>query len=268
MITKMLIKLFMILVIAYLVALACAVVLSDSLIFPVPPASYRDKPGTLKLKTVEGAEITTVYLEAPAAEKILIYSHGNGEDIGSIFNFLRNFQRRGISVLAYDYPGYGTSSQQPSESGSYAAADAVYTFATQTLNFAPGQIVLYGFSLGSGPSCWLAERYPVDRMILDGAFVSAFRVVTGKKLFPIDKFDNISRLKGIDCPVLLIHGTEDQIVPFWHAQENWKVLHGEKQKLWVQGAGHLNVPEVAGSLYWETVTSFIKPIDNIEHTYQ
>lgn len=262
--TKMLIKLFLVLGVAYLVAVTYAVVTSDSIIFPVPPSSYEDTPDTLKLKTTTGAKITAMYLEAPDSEQLLIYSHGNKEDIGTAIDFLENFQKRGISVLVYDYPGYGTSSQEPSERGVYAAADAVYTYATQTLNFVPEQIVLYGYSLGSGPSCWLAERYPVGRIILYGAFTSTFRVITHAKLLPFDKFDNISRLKNIDCPVLLIHGIEDKTVPLSHAQKNWKVLRGEKQRLWVEGAGHTNVSEVAGSLYWDTLESFIKQSHSFE----
>ena len=262
----MLLKLFLVLGIAYLATLVVAAFISDSMIFPVPPASYEDTPDTLKLKTDRGADITVKYLEAPGSEKLLIYSHGNSEDLGMTLDFLENFQKREISVLVYDYPGYGTSSQEPSESGVYAAADAVYKFATQTLNFAPEQIVLYGHSLGSGPSCWLAERYPIDRMILYGAFTSTFRVMTRVKLLLLDKFDNFSRLKNIDCPVLLIHGMEDRTIPLWHAKKNWKVLRGEKQKLWVQGAGHTDVSKVASSRYWDTVTSFIKNTDNVEQT--
>ncbi len=260
----MLLKLFLILAITYTALTLCSVGISDRIIFPEIPASYEDGPDTLKLKTSKGATITTVYLKAPDSKQLLLYSHGNGEDIGRLLDFLKNFQKRGISVLVYDYPGYGTSSDKPTESGVYAAADAVYKFATETLNFAPEQIVLYGYSIGSGPSCWLAERYTVNRIILDGAFTSAFRVMTRVKLFPNDKFDNLSRFKNIDCPILLIHGTEDRIVPFWHARKNWKVLRGEKQKLWVKGAGHVNLPEVAGSLYRDTVESFIKKAHSFE----
>ncbi len=230
------------------------------------PTSYEDNDNTIKLKTGEGAEITASYLEAPESRQLLIYSHGNREDIGMTLDYLKKFQKQGISVLVYDYPGYGTSSHKPSERGVYAAADAVYTFATEALNFAPDQIVLYGYSLGSGPSCWLAERYPVGGMVLNGAFTSAFRVVTRLKLLPLDKFNNLSRLKNVKCPTLLIHGTEDRTVPFWHAEKNWKVLHGEKQKLWVEGAGHTNIPEVAGPLYWNTIISFIKQANDIEQT--
>ena len=90
--------------------------------------------------------------------------------------------------------------------------------------------------------------------------------MTRIKLFPSDKFDNFSRFKNIDCPILLIHGKMDRIIPFQHAEKNWKVLRGEKQKLWVEGAGHVNLPEVAGSLYWDTVESFIKQAHGFEQT--
>ena len=262
----MLLKSLLVLAILYLVIVICSDSVSNAIIFPTIPSSYEDDDNTLKLETRKGAKITIRYLEAPESRQLMIYSHGNGEDMGRSLNHLKEFQKRGISVLVYDYPGYGTSSHKPSEDGVYAAADAVYTFATETLNFAPGQIVLYGYSLGSGPSCWLAERYPIGRLILDSAFTSSFRVVTKIKLLPVDKFDNLNRLKTIECPTLLIHGTQDQVVPFWHAEKNWKVLHGEKQTLWVEGAGHNNIPNVAGPLYWKTIISFIKQPNDIEQT--
>jgi fermentation-respiration switch protein FrsA (DUF1100 family) len=61
---------------------------------------------------------------------------------------------------------------------------------------------------------------------------------------------------------------KDQIVPFSHARKIWKVLRGEKQKLWVEDAGHTNLPEVAGPLYWNTVISFIKQAHDIEQTIE
>lgn len=262
----MLVKFLLILAIFYLVIVVCSDSLSNAIIFPTFPSSYEDDDNILKLETNRGAKISACYLKAPGSSQLLLYSHGNCEDIGTILNHLKKFQERGISVLVYDYPGYGTSSHKPTEDGVYAAADAAYKFAIETLNFTSEQIVLYGYSLGSGPSCWLAERYPIGRLILAGAFISSFRVVTQIKLLPTDKFDNFNRLKKIECPILMIHGTQDRIVPFWHARKNWKVLRGEKQKLWVEGAGHTNITEVAGPLYWNTVISFIKQANDIEQT--
>jgi pimeloyl-ACP methyl ester carboxylesterase len=237
---------------------AYAVIRADDLIFPAPPSSYQDDEDIIKLKASDGETISAYHLKATNSDRLLIYSHGNGEDIGNARPFLELFRKLGISVLAYDYPGYGTSSGQPSENGCYAAIEAAYKYATETLGYQPGQITLYGRSLGSGPSSWLAEREPVSGLIFDGAFTSTFRVMTGIKLLPWDKFDNYARLPNINSPILIIHGTHDRTVPFSHAVKNWEAIKGSKYKLFVDGASHGNLIEVAGAEYWNSVTPFIK----------
>ncbi len=259
MITNISLLLLVALGLVYLSGIVYAASVADRMIFPHVPVSYTNGFETIKLKASDGADITATYLKAPGSQRLVIYSHGNGVDLGMVRDYLKVFQAAGISILAYDYPGYGTSSGQASESGVYAAADATYLYATQTLNFAPEQITLYGRSLGSGPSCWLAERYPVDRLILDGAFSSAYRVMTRIKILPWDKFDNLARLRSsITCPTLVIHGRQDSTVPFSHAEQIWAALRGEKHKLWVEGAGHNNLRQVARPIYWDTVLPFIR----------
>jgi pimeloyl-ACP methyl ester carboxylesterase len=237
---------------------AYALIYADGMIFPAPLSSYQQDAGIFKLPSRDGETIATYHLPAAGAQNLLLYSHGNGEDIGLARPFLELFTRAGIAVLAYDYPGYGTSSGRPSEAGTYAAIEAAYRHATETLGYRPEQITLYGRSLGSGPSSWLAEREPVAGLILDGAFTSTFRVLTGYKLLPWDKFDNHARLSKIRCPILIIHGTLDQTVPFSHALKNWKRIEGPKHRLFVEGAHHGNVIELAGREYWDTVLPFIQ----------
>ena len=234
-----------------------AAICANNLIFPAPPSSYLDNDQTLKLKASDGESISAYFLKADSSDRLLIYSHGNGEDIGQIRPLLQNFQQLGISVLAYDYPSYGTSTGQSSEFGTYAAIDVTYRYATETLGYSPKKIILYGRSLGSGPSTWLAEHELVAGLILDGAFTSTFRVMTGIKLLPWDKFDNYARLPNIKCPILMIHGTEDRVVPFTHAQKNWKRIKGAKYKLFVQGAEHGDLIENASDDYWNIVRPFI-----------
>jgi len=232
--------------------------ISDSMIFPAPAASYEDGPDILKLESSTGDIISAYFLRAPDAKDVLLYSHGNGEDIGHIRPLLEEYQKRGISVLAYDYPGYGTSTGKPSEAGVFAAAEAAFLYLTNERNYAPEAITLYGRSLGSGPSCWLAERYPVSGLILDGAFSSTFRVMTGIKLLPFDKFDNLARLPKLECPVLIIHGKQDIVVPFSHALKNETVLKIPAETFWIETANHNNLIETAGNRYWEVVLGFIK----------
>jgi len=258
MISNIIILLLTILLIAYSGLNLYAVVRADALIFPAPEPSYKDDDSIIKLQASDGEKISAYHLEVEKPEKLLLYSHGNGEDIGQIRNLLELFQKQGISVLCYDYPGYGTSTGKPSENGCYAAIEAAYTYATETLGYSSDQIVLYGRSLGGGPTTWLATKYPVDAIILDGTFTSTFRVLTGVKVLPWDRFDNYARLPKIENPILLIHGTADRTVPFTHAQKNWERITGPKYRLFVNGAGHNNLIDIAGPEYWDIVLPFIK----------
>lgn len=235
-----------------------AVIRAEDLIFPAPPSSYQDDADILRLQASDGERISAYFLKSTESDRLLLYSHGNGEDIGDARPLLQAFQKLGFSVLAYDYPGYGTSSGQPSEDGCYAAIETAYTYATEALGYAPENITLYGRSLGSGPASWLAERKPVSGLIYEGAFTSTFRVMTKVKLLPWDVFDNYARLPNIKCPVLVIHGTDDRTIPFSHALKNWDAIQNSKYQLFVEGAGHNNLIELAGPAYWEMVTPFIQ----------
>jgi pimeloyl-ACP methyl ester carboxylesterase len=230
---------------------------SEALIFPAPPSSYEDDAGIIKLTTKLGDRIACYHLRATKAKKLLLYSHGNGEDIGNARDFLKNFPQHDISVIAYDYPGYGTSTGKPSEAGCYAAIETVYAYATEQLGYAPENIILYGRSLGSGSASWLAQQVPVAGLIFECAFTSTFRVLTRVKLLPWDRFNNYARLQKIKCPTLLLHGTADEIVPLSHAEKNWTAIRSKKQKLFIDGAGHNDIVEVAGRTYWDTVLPFI-----------
>jgi fermentation-respiration switch protein FrsA (DUF1100 family) len=231
---------------------------ADRHIFPAPVSSYQNDANIVPLPTSAGDEIATSYRHVASADKLLLYSHGNGTDIGRVSPFINAMEQHGVAVLTYDYPGYGTSTGSPSESGCYAAIEAVFQYATQTLGYSPDQIILYGRSLGGGPTTWLAQRKPIAGLILDGAFSSAFRVKTQRKLLLWDKFDNLARLPTLKCPAMIIHGTDDRVVPFSHAERNFQALPGPKYRLFVDGAGHNGLIRTAGPKYWEHVIPFIK----------
>jgi pimeloyl-ACP methyl ester carboxylesterase len=241
----------------YLFFLLYGVFFGDRLIFQPPPPSYADTDGVLKVTTRKGSIISVDYMHNPKAVHTILYSHGNAEDLGDIQEVLHQFNGHGFSVIAYDYSGYGTSSGQPSENAGYADISAVYDYAVRKIGLRPEHILLLGRSVGGGPSLDLAVRESVGGLILESSFVSAFRVVTTIPLFPIDKFNNLKKVKAVSCPVLVIHGKQDSIIPFWHGERLYEEVTLPKMKLWVDNAHHNDLIPRAGEEYWKTLERFV-----------
>lgn len=253
---SMLIDLLVLFVVLYLGLCLFALFFAKGMIFPAPATSYTENELIFKLPLREGEEVAALYLPNPEAEFTLLYSHGNGEDLGYSLPLLRDFQEKGFAVMAYDYPGYGLSDGKPSESGSLQAAAAAFTYLVTLKDTDPGKIILYGRSLGSGPSYYLASRKVVAGMIIDGGFSSTFRVMTRRRILPWDIFDNVARAAEVRCPVLLIHGKQDATVPFSHAAFMAKRLPGRVETLFIEEAGHNNLIELASEDYWDAILNF------------
>lgn len=247
---------------AYLGLMVMTWLLADSIIFPVPPSTYTDAPNQPKLSTADGQEVTAVYLPNPAATHVLLFAHGNKMDLGKAEERLQAYRAHGWSVFAYDFPGYGTSTGAPSEAGCYAAQAAAYAYLTRIKQIPPDKIVLYGLSLGGGPSVDLASREPIGGIILEGAFLSAFRVITRWRVLPWDYFDNIAKIAQVRAPLLSIHAQEDKTVPFIHGKLLNEAHPGPKSHLWVKGAGHNNILEIAPADYWDALERFRASLTN------
>lgn len=229
---------------------------ADTMIFLPSPSSYRDDASLVKIPTGGRPTITARHLPCPGADATILYSHGNAEDLGDIRGDLERYCEHGFSVIAYDYRGYGTSQGRPSEKASYTDIDAVYEYLIRQARIRPETIIVQGRSVGAGPSVDLAVRRPVAGLILESAFVTAYRVLTRIPLFPFDKFDNLRKIGKVPCPVLVIHGKGDTIVPFWHGEMLYQRAQEPKMNLWVEGADHNDFRLVAGDEYWKTLARF------------
>jgi len=239
-----------------------ALIFAERMIFPRPSSSYQDNDQIIKLPLDNGEVFTALYLPNPKAEFTLLYSHGNGEDIGHLLPLFEIYHQFGFAVFAYDYPGYGTSEGRPTVKNTYEAIDAVYQFLTDDLEIAPAKIIAYGRSVGVGPSVHLAGRRPLGGLIIESAFVSAFRVMTRIPILPWDKYNNLKKLPSVDCPLLVIHGTDDEVIAFWHGQALFERANSPKEYFWVQGAGHNNLLDFSGKVYWETIGKFAQGLKN------
>ena len=228
----------------------------DSMVFLPHPRSYRDNTRFVKVRAEDGVRLTALYLPNPQARYTLLFSHGNAEDLGDDLEFLESLQQAGFAVLAWDYRGYGTSEGAPSERTLYSDGQAVYDYLVRELKTPPERILVFGRSLGSVPAVDLAARQPVAGLILEGGLTSGQRVLLPFPLFPFDRFRNLERMGRVRCPVLVIHGTADEVIPFRHGEALFRAAREPKRNWWVENAGHNDLAYLAGPEYGRKLREF------------
>ncbi|MCW3101126.1 MAG: alpha/beta hydrolase fold protein [Chthonomonadaceae bacterium] len=241
----------------YLGLFCYAYFFTEKTIFQPPPSSYQDTDRRIfKLPSGDGAQISAVYLPNPKARYTLLYSHGNAEDIGQNLQMFTKLKEMGFAVLAYDYHGYGTSPGTPTEANAYQDEEAAYNYLIKDRGVPADHIIAIGHSLGSAMAIDLASRQSLGGLIVESAFLSADRIVTRIPLLPLDTFQNLTKISKVHCPVLVMHGRQDRVVPFWHGERLFASANEPKQALWIEGAGHNDLVEILGPRYGQALKSF------------
>jgi uncharacterized protein len=199
-------------------------------------------------------------------KKVLLFLHGNGENIAANLNQAKIFQELGFSVLLMDYRGYGLSEGEfPSETQVYEDAQAAWDYLTQSQKINPKNIIIYGHSLGGAIAINLAVEHPeAAGLIVEGTFTSIKDMAKYKKIYQIfplslilhQKFDSINKVKSLKIPLLLIHGTADDVVPSVMSQLLFDQAQVPKQILIIPDADHHNAATVGAETYRQAVNDF------------
>jgi fermentation-respiration switch protein FrsA (DUF1100 family) len=101
--------------------------------------------------------------------------------------------------------------------------------------------------------------------VLESTFTSAFRVPVARTVFPFDRFATGSRLRRVRVPVLVIHGTRDEVIPFSHGERLLDGVRSPRSHLWVEGARHNDLALVAGERYWSALRGFAASLETTPH---
>ncbi|KAM9244771.1 alpha/beta hydrolase domain-containing protein 17A isoform 2-T2 [Dugong dugon] len=151
----------------------------------------------------------------------------------------------------------GASSGRPSERNLYADVDAAWQALRTRYGISPDSIILYGQSIGTVPTVDLASRYECAAVVLHSPLTSGMRVAfpDTKKTYCFDAFPNIEKVSKITSPVLIIHGTEDEVIDFSHGLALYERCPKAVEPLWVEGAGHNDIELY--SQYLERLRRFI-----------
>ncbi|XP_022669267.1 protein ABHD17B-like [Varroa jacobsoni] len=195
---------------------------------------------------------------SPNARFTILFSHGNAIDLGQMSSFYLGLGTRiNCNIFSYDYSGYGVSTGKPSEKNLYADIDAAWQALRTRYGISPENIILYGQSIGTVPTVDLASRYEVGAVVLHSPLMSGMRVAfpQTKRTWFFDAFPSIDKIPKISSPVLVIHGTEDELIDFSHGLAIYEKCPRPVEPLWVEGAGHNDVELY--SQYLERLKRFI-----------
>ncbi len=230
----------------------------DKVIFQPHPASYQTSlTGLSEVRAADGTTLALIHLPNNNAQQTVFYFHGNAEDLGDCLPVLKQLQSAGFAVLAFDYRGYGRSTGQPEEGNVYADTKVVLAHAKVNFGVTSERLLVVGRSLGGGPAVELAMREPVAGLILVSAFQSVARMAPGVKLAP-DRFDNLTKIVHVRAPILIIHGTADEVVPFAQGQALFAAASEPKRAVWLEGVKHNNVFATASDRFLSELKNFAK----------
>ncbi len=176
----------------------------------------------------------------------------------------------GVNVLIPDFPGYGMSEGRPSENGFYATAEASFDYLHARADLDPDRIVAMGWSLGTAPAIHLASRRSVAGLMTIGAFTNVTDM--SRQLYPntpdwllssffsATRFDNLAKISAVTCPILIIHGRQDRLVPPSMADRLAEAAKAPVTQQWIAGAGHDNLWQVGGATLEAAVSAWLRSL--------
>jgi hypothetical protein len=202
----------------------------------------RTRAEELFLTTSDGQTINGLFFRK-STPNVILYFHGNAGDLSGWQYVADDFSDLPYSFLIIDYRGYGKSSGRISEGGFYLDAQAAFDYLVQA-GFSKKNILIYGRSIGSGVAVDLASKNECKGLILESPYSSLPNLANEKLpfLFPSlylrYRFDNIKKIRGLRCPVVLLHGSDDTLIPVTHSRRLFEKCTSKKKMIIVENGAH------------------------------
>jgi fermentation-respiration switch protein FrsA (DUF1100 family) len=215
------------------------------------------------LSTGDGVRLSAWFIPHPAPRATLLFFHGNAGNISHRLESIRLFHELGLAVFIIDYRGYGKSEGSPTEAGTYLDAMAAWQYLVYARHIPQQTIVIFGRSLGGAIAAELATRTRAGALVIESSFTSAPNMAA--RLYPwlpvrwLSRFryDTQRALDAVACPVLIIHGREDEVIPFAEGSELYARAREPKRFLELRG-GHGDGFLVSGEDYIRGIDDFLK----------
>lgn len=226
------------------------------------------KKETVEIPSTNNSKLSAWYFPVTDARGTVIISHGNGGNISHRVPLIGMLIRNNLSVLAYDYQGYGQSTGEPSIKNICQDGLAAYDYLVTTRDINPSKVIVYGESLGGAVTSYIANHRKVGAIILQSTFSSLPHIARARiplmKLYPSslfpDKLDNTQMLAKDHAPVLIVHGKQDKLIPIEEAELLNSKLADPKTFVAIEGAGHNDVYCEFQSDLNRAVSSFLEKV--------
>ena len=263
------------------VGIIIALVLSFFLFYPwienffifFPQTSFDSKPENWHLNyedayftTEDGINLHGWFFPLPQDGPVILFCHGNAGNISHRLDNVARLLERGLQVFIFDYRGYGRSAGKPSEKGIYLDGLAAYDHLVREKRTPASKIVVFGRSLGAAVAVEVALQKEVRSVILESAFTStkdmAKAILVFKPLSPFmpANYDNLAKISRLRTPKLIVHGDQDEIVPFAMGQKLFDAAKMPKDFYPIRGAGHNDTYLVGGETYFHRVATYVEDV--------
>lgn len=254
-------------ILAYAALLAGLYMFQRRLVYPTQTAPYHsvsdlrlDNLREVKLKAPDGAALIAWWIPSKPGKPTLLYFHGNADSLMERLPRMERFSAAGYGVFMPAYRGYSGSEGTPTESTLIGDAVTAYD-ALREKGVSEKNIVLYGESLGTGVAIQLAEKRQAEGIVLDAPYTSLTDVAQlaypfiPVRPFMTERFESRSHIQRLKIPLLIMHGTEDQVIPISLGRELFAAANEPKTFITIKGAAHSNIYEYGAFSYLDRFLS-------------
>jgi fermentation-respiration switch protein FrsA (DUF1100 family) len=213
----------------------------------------------------DGIRLNGWLVRRPGARTTLLWLHGNAGNISHRLENMRLLHDKvGVNLFIIDYRGYGRSEGTVSEEGTYRDAEAALRYLRTREGIDAQGIVLFGQSLGAAVAVELAGREDCMALILEAPFASIREMArVALPFLPLGpllrtRYDAVEKIKSVRAPVLVLHGDQDEVVPFEQGKKVFAAAPPPKEFYTIRGAHHNDTFIVGGDGYYATLKDFIE----------
>jgi len=217
---------------------------------------------SVSFETRDGIKLSGWFIPAEIAIGVILFCHGNAGNISHRLDSIQIFHQLGLDVFIFDYRGYGQSQGKPTEQGTYTDAEAAWRYLVEERQVSPNEVIVFGRSLGAAVATQLAQSHMPSALILESAFTSLPDIAA--RLYPYlpvrlllrFKYNTAEYLSRVNCPVLIVHSRDDEIMPFSHGRQLFELANEPKEFLEITGT-HNEGFITSGKRYEEGLNAFI-----------